>query len=291
MASAFSATDPSRRCRTGRPARRIRLHDEIRAPQALEGAVEGEGSGHLQRLFMEGAPNTHSMWVARPWSSPAPCQNSAMLQMATRQGPNETARRRFQPWRRSSPRGRPRTRYPATTSKKALVHLIRRIDHLPDRRREGEHRNHVLPGAPPGRRNRRVALTPAGLERLEPGRRRFGRLRPVDRPQIGHDLLAVLPGNEGQRVADRMRDTGLDPVQRPVLPLAHLLEHRVGHPSDFGRVLLTIPPCDPSERDFHRPFGGAGGQGLGISGDPVGAPVSPAFAGIGGVSALWFIAS
>lgn len=45
---------------------------------------------------------------------------------SSRQGLNEAARRRFQPWCRSSPRGRPRSRYPATPSKKALVHLIRR---------------------------------------------------------------------------------------------------------------------------------------------------------------------
>ena len=41
---------------------------------------------------------------------------------SSRQGLIEAARRRFQPGRRSSPRGRPRTSHPATASKKAHVH-------------------------------------------------------------------------------------------------------------------------------------------------------------------------
>ena len=45
-----------------------------------------------------------------------------------------------------------------------------RIHHLADGRGQGEHRHHMLLGAPPSWDHRRVALVPAGFELVEPGR-------------------------------------------------------------------------------------------------------------------------
>ena len=61
-----------------------------------------------------------------------------------------------------------------------------------------------------------------GLDLVQPDRRRLDRLGAADRPQVGHHILAVRPGHEGQRIADQMRDSGLE---------RGLLKHR-GDPID-----------------------------------------------------------
>lgn len=55
-----------------------------------------------------------------------------------------------------------------------------------------------------------IAGAPAVFELGQPVQRRLGVLSPVDRLQIGHDLLAVLPGDKGHRAADQVNDAGLD---------------------------------------------------------------------------------
>src|SRR5215471_6081134 len=86
---------------------------------------------------------------------------------------------------------------------------IRRVNHLADGGRERKERHNVLPGPPPGLADRRVALTPFGLELLEAKKRRIGVLGTVDRLQRGHQLFAIFPGHERQAVADQVDDAGL----------------------------------------------------------------------------------
>jgi hypothetical protein len=67
--------------------------------------------------------------------------------------------------------------------------------------REGEEGDHVLPGLAPGGADHRVALAPVGLERFERFAGRVGVDGGVDRAQVVCDLLAVLVGDEAQRLA------------------------------------------------------------------------------------------
>lgn len=77
---------------------------------------------------------------------------------------------------------------------KRVVYLIRRVDHLADRWREGEERHHKLPGAPPGLTDRRVSPAPLAVE---PGGSSRGRFGAIDRLQTRHNALAVLPRHKG----------------------------------------------------------------------------------------------
>ena len=92
---------------------------------------------------------------------------------------------------------------------KALVDLIRGVDHLSDLRRIGEERHDFVPGAPPGRADRRVLLAPFGLELGKPLLGHVGGLGAIDRAQRRRQPLAVLPRHEVQAVADQMDDAGL----------------------------------------------------------------------------------
>src|SRR5436305_107494 len=83
------------------------------------------------------------------------------------------------------------------------------VDHLPDGWGEGEERDDMLPGTPPDRADGRITLAPFSLELLEPEEGLLGVLGSVDRLDGGQDRLTVLPGDEGQAVADQVHDAGL----------------------------------------------------------------------------------
>ncbi len=120
------------------------------------------------------------------------------------------------------------------------LHCVRSVDHLANLRREGEQRHDVFPGPPPARRDRRIAWTPFGLELVESGGRRHGRLGAIDRPQIGNDLLAVLPRHERQRVADQVDNAGL---------------HRRLWEAGRDRLGEALEPVDDRDQDVGDPAG------------------------------------
>jgi len=87
------------------------------------------------------------------------------------------------------------------------------VDHLANAWREGEEWHDVVPGSPPGGSDRRIAFAPFGLELLEASKRSVGILSPIDQLNRRQDSLAVLPGHEGQAVADQVHDASFG--QRP----------------------------------------------------------------------------
>ena len=50
----------------------------------------------------------------------------------------------------------------------------------------------------------------AGGEGFQRRHARVGVLGPVDRPQLRNDRLAIRPGHEFERMADKVNDAGLD---------------------------------------------------------------------------------
>ena len=88
---------------------------------------------------------------------------------------------------------------------------VRGVDDPADVLGKGEERDHALPVPPPGLGDGRVFAAPgAGLEGLERGLAGLGVAGPVDRPSAPARRLAVLVGDEVQRVADQVHDAGLD---------------------------------------------------------------------------------
>ena len=83
------------------------------------------------------------------------------------------------------------------------------LRHPADLRWEGEHRHDMFSGAPAGRRNRRIARVSSPLELIQPGRRLY-RFGAAGRLQMGHHILAALPGDESQQFVAQMHDAGLD---------------------------------------------------------------------------------
>jgi hypothetical protein len=61
------------------------------------------------------------------------------------------------------------------------LHRVCGVNHLADRRREGKQRYDVVPGAPPGLADRRVALAPSRLEIVELGGGGFSGFGPINR--------------------------------------------------------------------------------------------------------------
>src|SRR5580765_4851209 len=104
---------------------------------------------------------------------------------------------------------------------------IRRIDHAPDRGREGEERDDLRPGAPPGRHDGRKANPPrAAGEHVQGLGGGLGTDRRVDGTERGREELAIARTREVEAMAQEMDDAGLQGRQRKHggQRLAHPLE-------------------------------------------------------------------
>lgn len=88
---------------------------------------------------------------------------------------------------------------------------VRGMDDPADLRREGEERDDLAPVPLPSQGDREFCLAPIAVgESFQRGDAGLGILGPVDLLERRRDGLAVLVGDEGQRIADQMDDTGLD---------------------------------------------------------------------------------
>jgi hypothetical protein len=93
----------------------------------------------------------------------------------------------------------------------ALDIFIRRVDHAANLGREGEERDHVLPGVKPGLRDDREPLPPFLVEALELRLRGIGVEGGVDRLEVPGDLFALPARHVLEAVANQMHVMGTSP--------------------------------------------------------------------------------